>query len=136
MPSPERPIDAEAEQEPQPYYQAARFQSERFAGRTYRQAQAAIYNAREDVDLSAYRFHLNQIWHVAVLGEQPSAEFEQRIQQILAAGELTPLPEEVLKLLVERRAQATQLGPWVEGHYYPGKRYTLLNSEEDEDGVP
>ncbi len=134
MPSPERPTGTEAEHEPQPYSQAARFTSERFAGRTYRQAQAAIYNAREDVDLSAYRFHLNTIWHVAVLGVQPPEEVAQQISTILAAGEPTALPDDVLRLFQERRAQAAQLGPWVEGHYRPGRRSRLPNDEEDEDG--
>lgn len=122
MPSPERPSGHEAEHEPQPYYQAARFNSERFAGRAYRQAQATIYNAKEEVDLSSYRFHLNQIWHVATFGEQPPEEIERRIQQILSVGAPVPLPEDVLKLLEARRAQATQLGSWVEGHYHPGRR--------------
>jgi len=109
------------EQEPVPYYQAARFPDEQQAGRAYSQAQAAIF-ANPDNALSAYRLQLNQVWHVAVLGEPPPAELEQKLQDILASGEPTTLPEEVLKVLAQRRAKATKIGPWVEGHYRPGKR--------------
>ncbi len=34
----------------------------------------------------------------------------------------TQLPEDILTMLDERRKQAQQIGPWVEGHYRPGKR--------------
>jgi hypothetical protein len=42
----------------------------------------------------------------------------------LAAGEPAVVPEDVLRLLNARRTAATQVGPWVEGHYRPGKRLT------------
>jgi len=122
MPSPERPRGSEAEHEPQPYSRAARFPGEQPAGRAYCQAQDAIYRAREEVDLSAYRFHLDRVWHVAVLGESPPAELDERLQQILAAGEPTDLPADILQQLLARRAQASQLGGWVEGHHRPGRR--------------
>ncbi len=109
------------EQAPLPYYQAARFPDEHHAGRAYSLAQQAIYTDPEN-DLSVYRIQLNTIWHVVVLGQQPPERLEQKLQEILASGEPTSLPPELLKLLTERRAQATQIGPWVEGHYRSGKR--------------
>jgi hypothetical protein len=51
-----------------------------------------------------------------VLGEQPREDLEQRLQAILSTGEPASLPEEILRELQRRRAQATKLGPWVERH--------------------
>src|SRR4051794_17359869 len=126
MPSPERgpagppPEDqAPKEQEPAPYYRAARFPSERPAGRAYDRLQEAIFG-RSDADLSAFRFQLNRIYHVAVLGQSPPEDFDRRLQRILSSGEPVSLPYDVLARLHERRRQATQFGPWIEGHYRPG----------------
>ena len=121
MLSPERPDDAEAKREPQPYGRAARLPGEQPAGRAYRRAQDAIDRAREEVDLSAYRFHVNRVWHVAVLGEAPPAELDHRLQQILAAGAPIELPADILQLPQTRRAQDSQLGGWAEGHWRPGR---------------
>jgi hypothetical protein len=122
MPSPEsRPGGRSHEQEPVPYYRAARFRGEKPAGRAYNQAQAAIFTA-EDCDLSTYRFHLNKVWHVAVLGQAPPPELEQRLEHTLSGGEPTTLPEDMVRVLAGRRAQATQLGPWIERHQRPGER--------------
>jgi hypothetical protein len=55
----------------------------------------------------------------AVLGEQPREDLEQRLQAILSRGEPASLPEEILKELKRRRAQPTELGPWVERHVRP-----------------
>lgn len=125
MPSPEgepRPQqpDRQPEQEPVPYHRAVRFKIEPPARRTYSQAQDLIFKTPE-CDLSAYRFLLEQLWHVAVLGEPPPAGLERKIRQILASGEPVPLPPNILKLLTERRNQAIKQGPWVEGHYRPGQ---------------
>jgi len=116
MPASERP-------EPQrsPYYRAARFPGEQPAGRAYFQAQEVIYRATA-CDLSVYRLQLEQRWHVAVLGLRPPRYIERKLERILAAGESVTLPPEVLELLQNRRARATQIGPWVEGHHRPGER--------------
>ncbi len=128
MPSPEygpghdRPDEEPPrEAEPSPYYRAARFAAEPSARRTYFAVQDAIFQHPTDLDLSAYRFQLNRISHVAVLGQPPPDEVDQQLQALLAAGEATELPPDVLKLLRERRAQATRHGPWSEGHYRPGR---------------
>ena len=130
MPSPEQPgtphEGGRSEQQEHghapPYYRAARFRNERPAGKAYGKAQALIYKARETIDLSCYRFHLNKVWHVTVLGDPPPEELEKKLTQILATGEPATLPSEVLEQLARRRAEAQQLGPWVEGHYRPGER--------------
>ncbi len=125
------------EGEPQPYSLAARYQDERASGRSYEEAQAFIYTNAQ-LELSAYRLQLPRVdaprrrlnspafdWYVAVVGEQPPAEFDTRLRRILLTGEPASLPDEVLKYLFERRAQASQMGSWVEGHYRPGKRRRL-----------
>ncbi len=68
---------------------------------------------------------LEQIYHVAVLGgPHVEAALQAQIETILyAEGSPTELPEEVLVYLAERRQQAQQIGPWVEGHYRPGRRF-------------
>lgn len=107
--------------QPQPaYYQAARFERERLAKKAYFRAQEIIFHAPK-VDLSAYRFLLNHISHVVVIGEPPPTELDRRLRKILATGQPTSLPSDILQLLVERRAQAAQHGEWVERHYRPGQ---------------
>src|SRR5688572_24467752 len=110
----------EPEQEP-PWYRAARYTGEAPAGRAYFQAQETIFSA--ECDLSAYRFLLEDIYHVAVLGGIPTeVALQQQIETILyAEGTPTQLPDDVLHPLNERRQLAERIGPWVEGHYRPGK---------------
>ena len=52
----------------------------------YAKTQALIFKAKETVDLSCYRFHLNTASHVAVLGEPLPAELAKKLEQILATG--------------------------------------------------
>ncbi len=106
------------------YHQAARFPGEGPAGVAYFAAQEAVAAHAGGVDLSAYRFQLNQVYHVAALGDPPPAALHDALRAILAAGEPATIPEGILKLLNARRAEATGAGPWVEGHYRPGKRLT------------
>ncbi len=73
------------------------------------------------MDLSAFRFQLRQVYHVAVLGNPPPEDVAQAIERILVAGEPTTLPAEVVQMLVARRAQQNRRAPWVEKHYRPGK---------------
>ena len=102
------------------YLQAARFPTERKAGRAYFKLQQALYTT-PDCDLSAYRFLLNRISHVAVLGAPPPEPLDRTIRRILASGEPTTLPTEVLTLLLQRRAEQTRFGNWVERHHRPGQ---------------
>jgi hypothetical protein len=120
MPSPEHPPPPGPEREPRPFCLAARFRAEATAGRSYARAQQAIFAA--DCDLSAYRFQLDQAWHVAVLGAPPTEELTTTLTTLLATGESVTLPAEVVQLLAKRRAEQRRFGSWVEGHYRPGKR--------------
>ena len=127
MPSPEQEQEpnqqeGKPEQEPIPYYKAARCKREQVAGEAYFQAQDAIFDTPE-CDLSVYRFHIRRIYHLAVLGEPPSEDLKQMLQEILSTGEPVSLPLDILKLLAERRNQAIKRGPWVERHYRPGQNF-------------
>ncbi len=115
------PPQSQPENEPSPWYRAARYETEPPSERAYFQAQETIFQSEDD--LSAYRLMLEQIYHVAVLGGPPTeAALQERIEHILyAEGTPTQLPDDVLTALSERRQQAQQIGPWVEGHYRPGK---------------
>ena len=90
----------------------------------YVAAEEAISAHAGDVDLSAYRFLLDRISHVLVLGDPPPTALHDELRAILSSGEPAQLPEDLLKLFTARRQQATQAGPWVEGHYRPGRRLT------------
>jgi hypothetical protein len=72
-------------------------------------------------DLSAYRFLIDRVAHVSVVGEPPPDALDRQLATALAAGEATELSPNVLAMLMERRRRANRLGPWVEGHYRPGQ---------------
>lgn len=102
-----------------PYYQAARFATEAQAGVAYFPIQQIIFEAQDECDLSAYRFRIAEGWHVVVLGEKPPDVLHARIEALLTKGTLVSLSNrpDVLAYLQNRRAQATRIAPWVEGHY-------------------
>ena len=107
-------------QEPTPYYQVARFPQKTAAGKAYEPIQAIIFEAA--CDLSAYRFFRpsERKWYVVVIGERPPSHLHQRLETILftlTRGERVTLDNETLVALLSRRAQQSQLGPWVERHY-------------------
>lgn len=114
MPTPERPA-RNPEQARPAYLEVARFGDEQPAARAYQAAQTAI--AETPCDLSTFRLQLDQVWHVAVLGAVPSRKLDRQLRAILATGEPTSLPPEVVRALIARRAHATRLAPWVERHY-------------------
>src|SRR6266550_4107661 len=97
MPSKEQPAghDDPTPEQPRPYYQAARFSGERPAGRAYARAQELIY--QQPCDLSAFRFLLERNWHVAIVGETPPAALDRSLRRILARGEPTTLPNDLLQ---------------------------------------
>ena len=100
-----------------PYYQSARFPTEEKAGAVYFPLQQIIFEEQNECDLSAYRFKITEGWHVVVLGEKPPEALHLRIEALLTNGELVSIRDDVLHYLQQRRAQATQIAPWVEGHY-------------------
>ena len=121
QPAQPEPGEPNKELEQPPYSKAARFAGERPAAKAYFQAQEVIF-ADTESDLSAYRLMLNAIYHVAVMGEQPSQETDQALTQILSQGKSASLPSEVLAALNARRLEMKHRGSWVEGHYRPGKK--------------
>ena len=83
------------EHDPVPYQRAARFAGEQPAGQAYFAAQRVIYEAPQPLDVSVFRLQVNRLWHVAALGLVPPAPVLQAIEEILATGEPTELPQEV-----------------------------------------
>jgi hypothetical protein len=80
----------------------------------------------EGCDLSAFRLQLDRIWHVAILGEQPTPALDRRLRLILSSGTPAQIPDEVMNILLARRVEAIRLGPWVERHHRPGRHLTDL----------
>lgn len=100
------------ENEPQQdYYQASRFAQEREALDIYDQLDG-MFSELPNTDLFAYRFVFNHTPHVAVLGDLPSDGLTaQLIEFLLASGEKVELPENVLRVLRTRRAEASKQAP-------------------------
>ena len=133
MPSPEHPsAENEPPNELPAYHQAARYRTERPAGKAYTKAQDLIYK-RSNVDLSAYRLLVRKQWHVSVLGEMPPEEVDKRVRQILKSGEAATLPEEILRVLNHRRLLAKQVAPWVEAHHTPGMTIDLGEPDKQQE---
>ena len=119
--SPERPGGGHEQDQPdRPYYRAVRFTREGEARRAYFAAQEFICTDESSSELSTYRFLLNSVWHVGVLGERPDDAAEQQLQRMLRGGLPTELPDDILDALAERREQATKQASWVERHYRSG----------------
>jgi hypothetical protein len=125
MSSPERPggqaEEPRKEHEQAPYCLAARFKSETPAKLAYFSAQDLIFGD-ERADLSAYRFLLDQVSHVALVGKPPPDDLQKKLETLLSKGEPTSLPPDILQALNQRRTEAKNIAPWVEAHYRPGKR--------------
>ena len=106
------------EHDAQPFYlRVARFNGERPAGRAYDQLQVAFFRSPA-CDLSVFRMLWQRDWHVAVMGDPPAETLERRIRQVLARGVPASLPKEILAKLQRCRAEATNIGPWVERHQH------------------
>ena len=118
MTSPERRRnDSSNEGHAKPYIRATRFKSDDSANRIYQKFQHEIFVI--DCDLSVYRFRMDGVWYVAVVGKDPPAKLDQKIEALLASEEAVTLPTVVAKDLLARRSEKTRYGPWVEGHYGP-----------------
>lgn len=115
---PPKPVREELEH----YEKASKFVGEEPAGLAYAEAQEVIYTDTS-CDLSTYRLQLNEEWHVAVLGLKPQEQTLRRLEDILATGEPTTLPAEIMSYLRRRRTIMTKKATWVERHYgNPPKR--------------
>jgi hypothetical protein len=104
------------------YHQAARFPGEEVTETTSFAAQETLFAHAGDVDLSAYRVQRNRVDYVVIVGEPPPTDLHDHLRAMLATGASAVVPEDVLRRLQARRTATTQDGPWVEGHYRPGKR--------------
>ena len=106
-----------------PYNRAAKFSREREAGAVYFRIQDLIEDP--ECDLSAYRFLILGIWHVAIVGDTPDSELAEQLERHLSGGEPVELPVDTLDFLRRRRQQQIKHGPWVERHHRPGRRFRL-----------
>ncbi len=113
--------NGDKEREGQPYARAARFLNRRSAGRTYNRLQRLVHQS--DAELSAFRFQLSDVWHVAAVGPvEPPTPLVRRIESLLSRGEAVALQQGVILLLLELRQRALRPGTtWMEGHYGPGR---------------
>ncbi len=78
---------------------------------TYFAAQDVVFAHPSDIDLSAYRFQLNRVDHIVIVGDPPPPDLHDELRSVLAAGEPAVVSEDVLRLLNARRTAATQVGP-------------------------
>ncbi len=99
------------------FYLAARYQGDTESKQVYSHIQDIIHTT--DCDLSAYRFMENTLekpWVVVVLGEPPPEALHARFVAALQSGTKTELDEDIFTMLVLRRLEQIQKGPWVEQH--------------------
>ncbi len=102
------------------YLRIVRFKRDAAAKRVFTAAQEAIRTT--ECDLSVYNLRFNGEPTVVVLGDAPSADLDERLRRMLAAGTSADLPPDVIAMLTQRSIEERQKGPWREGHYDPGKR--------------
>jgi len=126
VPPPPKP----KEHAPEPYALTARYADDRSSEQPYYETQQLIFE-NQQLDLSAFRLQLRRLdapdvdWFVAIVGTRPASDVDSHFRRILSTGELVNLPEDIQAALFERRAALSTLGPWVEGHYGPGRRRRL-----------
>ena len=103
------------------YCQTARFTSKVAAEAVYLPLQTLVFEEQNKCELSVYRLKITEGWHVVVLGEIPPPVVQEQIEALFTQGTLVNLSNDrpdVVGYLQTRRAQATHLAPWVEGHYH------------------
>lgn len=102
------------------YLLMARFRRDAAAKRYYTEIQEAIRNA--ECDLSVYNLRLNGEPIIIVMGNEPSADLDERLRKALSTGSPTTLPQDVIVMLTERSIRERRKWPWTEGHYGSGNR--------------
>lgn len=110
---------------------AARFRTPKRAHAIYTQVEQSLYQG-EPSELSAYNLIFDGAPHVVILGEQPTVTMQEQLTRLLAAGEITELPADVVVTLRRRREQERGKGRWVEGHYRPGLRLPVEPTKPDQ----
>jgi hypothetical protein len=113
--------ESEPRKEPEatPYLRAARYATDVPAYRAYSQAQDLLFSA--DCDLSAYRLRYQDVPHVVIVGASPPSDVDRKLTAIFKDGQPATLPPDIVRYLARRRSEAKTIGPWVEGHYRPGR---------------
>jgi len=111
----------------EPFLLSSRFATKEAAEVPYNALQQ-ILREREDVDFSVYRILQNwqeeqptkKPWFVVTLGETPPEPVVKQVTEIINQGEVSPLPNQVVLQLAERRLERIQQGrPYTEAHYSP-----------------
>ncbi len=122
----ERPLPS-PESESNRYSLSMRYPDQHSSSRPYNRIQKLIYE-NENLPLSIFRLkfegldNFNDGYYIAVLGEKPSEEYQERFRRILSGGEEVQLPAEAMEALWQRRQETSKMGDWVEGHYKHGIR--------------
>ena len=111
------------------YCRAARFSGERSAGVSYSQVQNILF-ATPDCELSAYRFLIRGVYHVAVVGDPPDEGLGQEIEMALSGGTSVGLDSKTLTFLRQRRETERKQGLWVERHHRPGLGFRFGGGRE------
>jgi|SRR5579871_6827615 len=109
------------------YLDARRYSDQETAARAYMEGQQALKKEAGQTDVSIFRlqFGPDLASHVVALGQTPPQALKDKLEIAFGTGERINLPDDVLAHLVARRRLASQTGPWVEGHYRPGKNIRL-----------
>jgi hypothetical protein len=79
------------------YCRAARFPDQPSSESPYLQLQDLVFES--DSDLSVFRFQLDNIWHIAVLGDHPGEDIDRRLEQLVSLGQATELDSDMLDFL-------------------------------------
>ena len=101
----------------EPFLLSSRFATKEAAEVPYNALQQ-ILREREDVDFSVYRILQNwqeeqptkKPWFVVTLGETPPEPVVKQVTEIINQGEVSPLPNQVVLQLAERRLERIQQG--------------------------
>ncbi len=80
------------------YCRTARFVSAGRAQWADDQLQGAISTVAWDA--GTYRYQLDQVWHLTVLGETPPPDLKEEIDTLLAPGVTVELEPDMMRLLV------------------------------------
>jgi hypothetical protein len=68
-----------------------RFQKEALSRHAYFSVQDTIHDPGNPNELSVYRFLLNGVWHVSILGDQPDVELDEKLNGLLPRSRLFAL---------------------------------------------
>ena len=116
------------------YYRAARFSGEQTAGKAYFQLQELIYGP--ECDISAYRFEIKGVFHVAVFGQLPGQVMDRQLQGALGLGEPVSLNERTLNFLTSRRQQQGTSPINLPCWWPASRRYTMGGTQTEADVIP